>query len=72
MLKIAYPVDEARRRGLIPMPLSTIYAAIHRDEIKARRVGGRYLIPRTEIERLFGPIPPELEADEPQTELVEA
>lgn len=45
------PREVARAVGLCP---ATVYEAIHRGELKASRVGRRFLVPRSEVRRLLG------------------
>ena len=50
--KLALSVREALE--LVPLGRTAFYDAVRRGEIPSVRVGGRVLIPRAALERMFG------------------
>ena len=55
-----FTIEEAR--AILGLGRNATYAAVKRGEIPAVRIGGRWLVPRAELERLLrvrvGPRPP--------------
>ena len=53
--KLAYTVDEAARA--LGLSVATIWAMLKAGEITAKKLRGRTLVPRDELERVLGAAP---------------